>query len=113
MTAAAAADPAARALDALGNPVRRQIVQLLAAGPRPVGAIAAQLPVTRPAVSKHLRVLEDAALVTFDKAGNQNRYRLAPEGFTAARDWLGAFWDDALTRFALLAENTAPEEPSR
>lgn len=101
-------DAAARALDALGNPIRRQIVHLLGGGPRPVGAIADTLPVSRPAVSAHLRVLEEAALVTFEKAGNRNLFRLRPEGFAAARDWLGAFWDDALIRFTLLAENTAP-----
>ncbi len=100
----------ALALDALGNETRRQIVRLLAPGPQPVGEIAAALPVSRPAVSKHLRQLEAAALVTCERQGTRNLYRLDRRGFDAARGWLDAFWDDALTRFALLAENTAPED---
>jgi len=98
-----------RALDALGNPVRRRILRLLAPGPLAVGEIASQLPVTRPAVSKHLRVLERASLVTHDRRGNRHLFRLEPRGFSSARGWLDAFWDDALSRFALLAENTAAE----
>lgn len=94
--------------DALGNPVRREIMRLLAPGPRPVGEIAAELPVSRPAVSKHLRILEDAKLVVHDKQGNRNVFRLHPAGFEAARQWLEAFWDDALARFTLVAENTSP-----
>lgn len=97
-----------RALGALGNPVRRAIVRMLAGGPRPVGAIAAELPVSRPAVSKHLRVLERARLVGFEREGNRNVFRLEAEGFESARRWLDAFWDEALARFALVAENTEP-----
>ncbi len=94
--------------DALGNSVRREIVRILAPGPRPVGEIAAVLPVSRPAVSKHLQVLERAELVMHVKEGNRNVFRLHRDGFDAARDWLGGFWDDALARFAMVAENTTP-----
>ena len=97
------------ALDALGNPVRRQIVALLAERPRPVGEIAAELPVSRPAVSKHLRVLEAASLVSFEVDGNRNVYALAPDGAAQARRFLDAFWSEALPRFAMVAENLTPE----
>ena len=93
-------------LDALGNPTRRQIVRLLAPGPKSVGEIAAALPVSRPAVSKHLRVLETAELVVHRSVGNRNVFQLQRSGFDAARDWLGSFWDDALARLTMVAENT-------
>lgn len=96
--------------DALGNPVRRELMRLLAPGPRPVGELAASLPVSRPAVSKHLKILEDARLVAHDKQGTRSVFRLHPAGFEAARQWLDAFWDDALARFTLVAENTSPRE---
>lgn len=94
-----------RALDALGNPVRRRIVALLRDQPQAVGELAAQLPISRPAVSKHLRVLQSAALVEFTPDGTRNVFALKRDGFEAARDWLGDFWDDALARFRLAAEN--------
>lgn len=99
------------ALDALGNPVRRAILELLAERPRPVGAITAGLDnaISRPAVSRHLKVLEQAELVTFERVGTRNVYRLEPTGFAEARAVLDAFWDEALDRFRLLAENT--EDP--
>lgn len=92
-------------LDALGNPTRRHILRMLVPGPRAVGEIAADLPVSRPAVSKHLHILQAAALVTHHKEGNRHLFRLNPDGFQAARHWLDGFWDSALTRFALVAEN--------
>jgi len=82
---------AEKALDALGNPTRRQILQILARGPRPVGAIAAELPVSRPAVSKHLRILRAAALVVHEPQGTQNVFRLRREGFDDTQAWLGGF----------------------
>ena len=97
-------------LDALGNPTRRAIVRALAHGPLPVGAIAAQLPVSRPAVSQHLRVLEEAHLVSHRAQGRQNVYELDRSGFVAARAWLDAFWTEALDRFAALAEESWEEE---
>jgi DNA-binding transcriptional ArsR family regulator len=94
-------DQYALALDALGDPTRRQIVESLrAAGPLPVGSIAAALPVGRPAVSKHLKVLEGAGLVTHHSVGTRNLYALAPEGFTALQQWLVGMWDTALAAFA-------------
>jgi len=96
-----------RPLDALGNPVRRRIVGMLARAPLSVGEIAAALPVSRPAVSKHLQVLERAALVAHDRSGNRNLFRLDRQGFEAARSWLDGFWDEALSRYALAAENLA------
>ena len=99
----------ALALEALGNGTRRQIMRLLAEHPRAVGEIAEQLPVSRPAVSKHLRLLEGAALVRSERHGTRNVFHIERQGFEAARDWLDAFWDEALTRFALVAENT--EDP--
>ncbi|MCB9692368.1 MAG: winged helix-turn-helix transcriptional regulator [Alphaproteobacteria bacterium] len=94
------------ALDALGNGTRRAIVGLLREGPSTVGQIAARLPVSRPAVSQHLRVLEDAALVAHVPDGTRNVYRLDPAGFDAMRDWLDALWAEALPRFAALAAST-------
>ena len=99
------------ALDALGNPVRRQILSLLATGPQAVGEIADVLPISRPAVSKHLKTLEAANLVAHNAEGTRNLYFLDQTGFAAAKAWLGAFWDDALARFADVAEATAPETP--
>lgn len=100
------------ALDALGCPTRRAIVEILAKGPLPVGVIAAGLPVSRPAVSKHLRILQSVDLVAFEKRGNRNLFRLERSGFEAARGWLDSFWADALARFAMVAENTL-ETPRR
>jgi DNA-binding transcriptional ArsR family regulator len=89
-----------RVLDALGDPSRRRILELLASGARPVGAMAAELPIGRPAVSKHLRVLEDAGLVRHQSRGTRNVYALAPEGPSAARRWIEQTWDSALDAFA-------------
>jgi DNA-binding transcriptional ArsR family regulator len=75
-------------------------------GPVPVGEIAAQLPVSRPAVSQHLRVLEGAGLVTSTKSGTRHLYVVAPDGLAELRLWLDAFWDDALARFKRAAEGS-------
>lgn len=96
------------ALDALGDPTRRRIVELLATGPRPVGAIAADLPVGRPAVSKHLKVLEGAGLVRHRSRGTRNLYALAPEGLVDLQQWLVTTWDDVLASFA---EHVEKEQP--
>lgn len=91
-------------LDALGDPTRRQIFELLAAGPRSVGDLAGDVPVTRPAVSQHLRVLEDARLVTHRRNGTRHLYELDAVGVGALRDWVDGFWNEALARFKAAAE---------
>ena len=94
--------------DALGDPMRRRIVETLRDGPMAVGALALKLPVGRPAVSKHLRVLEGAGLVEHHSVGTRNLYALAPEGLAPLQQWLVAMWDTALAAFA--AHVSAPEE---
>lgn len=96
-------------LDALGNPVRRTIIELLSERPRAVGELASQLPVSRPAVSKHLKLLKNAGLIGHEAHGTRNIYRLEAQGFEAARQWIDSFWSEALGRFRLVAENTSPE----
>src|ERR671919_2615646 len=95
------------ALDALGDPMRRRIVERLRPGPLPVGELAAGLPIGRPAVSKHLKVLEGAGLVEHRSVGTRNLYALAPPGFTALQQWLVGMWDTALTSYA----DTFTEKP--
>jgi DNA-binding transcriptional ArsR family regulator len=101
-----AGSAAEKTFEALGNPVRRQILRLLSAAPRAVGEIASNLPVSRPAVSKHLRILESARLVAHQKKGNRNIFRLDGEGLLSAQEYLNGFWDGALARFKMVAENT-------
>ena len=88
------------AFDALGEPVRRRIIELLRTGPRAVGELAEELPVGRPAVSKHLRVLGSAGLVASRRRGTQNLYALAPPGMVAVQQWLTDLWDGALAQYA-------------
>ena len=97
------------AFDAFGDPTRRAIVELLADGPRSVGELARQLPVSRPAVSQHLRVLKDAGLVVDRPAGTRRLYRLNPEGVAAMRSYLDRFWDQALVAFAAAVEHDEEE----
>jgi DNA-binding transcriptional ArsR family regulator len=87
-------------LDALGEPVRRRIVELLREGPRPVGELAHDLPVGRPAVSRHLKVLTDAGLVVHESVGTRNLYALAPDGLASLQQWLVGMWDSALAGYA-------------
>ena len=84
-------------LDALGDPTRRAIVERLAERPRAVGELADQLPISRPAVSQHLKVLKDAGLVSERAAGTRRIYRLNPVAVAALRDQLDTFWKRALT----------------
>jgi DNA-binding transcriptional ArsR family regulator len=86
--------------DALGEPVRRRILELLHDGPTPVGQLAARLPVGRPAVSKHLRVLSNAGLIEHRSVGTRNLYTLAPGGMAAAQQWLARTWDTVLAAYA-------------
>ncbi|MFE6969298.1 ArsR/SmtB family transcription factor [Isoptericola sp. NPDC057653] len=95
------------ALDALGDPTRRAVVEHLAAGPASVAEVAAALPVSRPAVSQHLRVLRAAGLVAFETVGTRHLYRLDAAGFDALRAWLDGFWSDVLGAFAAHADEAA------
>jgi DNA-binding transcriptional ArsR family regulator len=92
--------------DALGDPVRRRIVELLSDGPRPVGDLARKLPVGRPAVSKHLKVLSAAGLTSHTTVGTSNRYSLRPDGLEVARQWLTYRWDHVLSAYAEAARAT-------
>lgn len=92
--------------EALGDRNRRAIVELLGAGPRSVQGIADSLPISRPAVSRHLRVLKGAGLVAEHAEGTQRIYRLHDDGIDAVRDYLEQVWGSAATRFRLVAENT-------
>jgi DNA-binding transcriptional ArsR family regulator len=91
-------------LDALGDPTRRQVFELLRSGPRSVGELAAGLPVSRPAVSQHLRVLEDVGLVTHRRNGTRHLYELDSAGVGVLRDWVDGFWSEALARFKAVAD---------
>lgn len=94
------------ALAALGDPTRRAIFEHLAEHPSPVGALAERLPVSRPAVSQHLKVLKDAGLVTDDRDGTRRIYRLDPNGIADLRDYLERFWNTALASFKARIENS-------
>ena len=87
-------------LDALGDPTRRQIFESLRGGPRSVGELAAGVPVSRPAVSQHLRVLKQAGLVRDSKDGTRRLYRIDGGGLESLRDYFDGFWGEALERFA-------------
>src|SRR5207302_11399026 len=93
------------ALDALGDPTRRAILERLLAGPLPVGEIARGLPVSRPAVSQHLRVLRQAGLVSERRQGTRRFYRLDPSGLASLRGYLDRFWTEALAGFKAAAES--------
>ena len=93
-----------KTLDALADPTRRAIFELLGDGPRAVGELAARLPVSRPAVSQHLRVLKGAGLVSERKDGARRLYRLEPAGLEELRNWVERFWDNALAGFKTAAE---------
>jgi DNA-binding transcriptional ArsR family regulator len=94
------------ALAVLADPTRRTVFERLRAGPRPVNAIAAGLPVSRPAVSQHLKVLKEAGLVDERSEGVRRIYSLRREGLRELREWLDGFWDDALEAFRLEAEKS-------
>jgi DNA-binding transcriptional ArsR family regulator len=98
------------ALGALGDATRREIFGILAGGPSSVADIARRLPVTRPAVSQHLRVLSDMGLVTHRTAGTRHIYRLDPDGIAAIRDYLDALWERALNDFKAAAERSFIQE---
>jgi DNA-binding transcriptional ArsR family regulator len=91
-------------MDALGDPTRRAIFERLAAGPQAVGELARDLPVSRPAVSQHLKVLKDAGLVVDTAAGTRRLYRLDPDGVGAVRAYFDTFWNQALAAFKAAVE---------
>ena len=103
---------ASSALAALADPTRRAIFERLAAGPSAVGVLARGLPVSRPAVSQHLRALKEAGLVTEAAAGNRRIYRIDPRGIAAMREWLEALWSAALDAFKDFADVQTEEDPS-
>ncbi|MFL6124455.1 ArsR/SmtB family transcription factor [Actinophytocola sp.] len=97
------------ALGALGDPTRRAIFELLATRPRAVGELAKELPVSRPAVSQHLKVLKEVALVTDSAEGTRRLYRVDPRGVRALRAYLDQLWDNALAAFAAAVEQEEEE----
>ncbi|HLF59875.1 MAG TPA: metalloregulator ArsR/SmtB family transcription factor [Acidimicrobiia bacterium] len=94
--------------DALGDPTRREVMGILLDRPRSVGEIAARLPVSRPAVSQHLKVLERSGLVTHRAEGTRRIYSTAPSGLDELRRAIEQMWDDTLARFAAAAEEEKP-----
>jgi DNA-binding transcriptional ArsR family regulator len=98
--------------EALGDANRREILRLLSDGDKPVGEIAAALPISRPAVSRHLRLLKDAGLVAEQAHGTRRIYHLQAQGMHAVQAYLERVWGEAAIRFRLLAENTG-EAPDR
>jgi DNA-binding transcriptional ArsR family regulator len=100
----------ASALDALGDATRREIFELLQRGPRAVGELAAQLPVSRPAVSQHLRVLKDAGLVSERREGTRRIYRVDPGGLGELRAYFERHWEAALASFEAAVERNGEEK---
>lgn len=101
-----ATQPEQDPFDALGDANRRAILKLLTAGDRSVQELADQLPISRPAVSRHLRLLKDAGLVTDEARGTRRIYRLHDEGIDAVQRYITQVWGDAAARFRLVARNT-------
>jgi DNA-binding transcriptional ArsR family regulator len=99
-----------QAFSVLADPTRRRVFEKLGSGPKSVGAIARGLPVSRPAVSQHLRVLKDAGLVSDRAEGTRRVYSIDPHGLGALRKWLDQFWDAALQAYA---DEVAKSEKTR
>lgn len=104
---------ASAVLAALADPTRESIVRLLVQGERSVGEIALALPVSRPAVSKHLRLLEGAGVVRFRSEGTRNVYAIEPRALASLRDELDRLWSQALARYALVANNSRRRRSGR
>jgi DNA-binding transcriptional ArsR family regulator len=94
--------------EALGDPNRREILRLLSAGDQSVQALAEAMPISRPAVSRHLRLLKEAGLVAEQAQGTRRIYHLKEQGLQPVRDYLEGVWGDAAARFRIFAENTGP-----
>ena len=103
-------EQAHRVLDALGNQTRREILTLLQEAPRSVGSLATRFPISRPAISKHLRILQEAGLVAYNVSGRRNIFYIDPAGFQEARHYLDQFWDKALANFKQLMEESEPPD---
>jgi DNA-binding transcriptional ArsR family regulator len=99
----------ANGLAALGDPTRRAIFERLADRPRAVGELASELPVSRPAVSQHLKVLKDARLVVGQRIGTRRVYQVDPEGLRLLRGYLDHFWDQALAAYKTVVEQQMKE----
>ena len=93
-------------LDAVGDPTRRAILARLLKGPLPVGELASEFPISRPAISQHLRILKHAHLVVDRAEGNRRLYALNPEGFDSLREYFDRFWTAALAAFKNRAERS-------
>ena len=101
------------ALAALADPTRRAVLELLRDGPRSVGELARELPVSRPAVSQHLAVLRQARLGSDERQGTRTLYRAEPEGLEALRAYLEEYWGEILGRFASAAKEQRKSTPRR
>lgn len=110
---AVAATRADKALDAFGDPTRRRIFERLRHRTRSVREIADGMSVSRPAVSQHLKVLQQAGLVMVRSQGTRRLYSIEPRGIEVLRGWLDGFWDEALTAFKEAAEREASREGKR
>lgn len=99
-------------LDALGDPMRRQIFALLRPGPRSVASLAEGLPVSRPAVSQHLKTLKEAGLVAVEVQGTRHIYRVDQTGLSALRSWLDEVWEEALDAYRLEIQRQIDERKS-
>lgn len=102
--------PPSDPFEALGDPTRRRILELLAHQPQSVAVLAEQLPVSRPAVSRHLRLLKEAGFVEEEPRGTRRIYHVREDGVEAIRSYLVQVWGDAATRLKLFAENTEPRD---
>lgn len=109
-TARAPKDPTGDPFEALADPHRRTIIDMLGSTEQSVQHLADQLPISRPAVSRHLRILKAAGLVADRPDGTRRLYRVDDAGIGTVRRYVDSVWGDALQRFALFAENTAPSD---
>lgn len=98
--------PPTQQFAALGDPIRWSILTAIAQHPMPVTEIARLFPVSRPAISQHLRVLHDAGLVCFERSGNKNTYRMNPAGLASLRAQLDTLWETGMSNLKMLAEST-------
>ena len=101
------------ALTALAEPTRQNIYERLATHPQAVGELAAQMPISRPAVSQHLKILKEAGLVTETPQGTRRIYQLDPRGLAAMREWLDQMWARSLNDFKTFAEETEKQEKEK